>query len=82
VNQDWYNTKLSPSACLLRFLKLPEDHHKLVSLKDAAVILMAYMERMTNNYVSSHGLYEVCEMIGHSDKTNINRMRLFSVDMT
>jgi len=49
----------SPSACLLRFVKLPEDHSQLVSLKDAAVIVMAYMEQMTHNYVSSHGLYKV-----------------------
>jgi len=57
--QDRCDTVISPSACLLRFLKLPEDCHKLVSLKDAAVILMAYMEQMTNSYVHCHGLYKV-----------------------
>jgi len=49
----------SPSACLLRFLKLPEDYRKLVSLKDAAVIVMAYLEQLTDSYVVSHGLYKV-----------------------
>jgi len=53
---------MSPSACLLRFLKLPEDCHKLISLKDAAVILMAYMEQMTNSYVYCHGLYKVLSL--------------------
>jgi len=54
--------KMSPSACLLRFLKLPEDCRRLVSLKDAAVILMAYMEQMANSYVYSHGLYKVLSL--------------------
>ena len=59
VVQESYNTLTSPSACLLRFLKLPEDCSKLVSLKDVAVIIMAYLEQMADNYVSSHGLYKV-----------------------
>jgi len=50
---------VSPSACLLRFLKLPDDSRKLVSLKDAAAILMAFVEQMTISYVASHGLYKV-----------------------
>jgi len=57
--QECYNTVTSPSACLLRFLKLPEDHRKLVSLKDTAVIVMAYLEQMADSYVCSHGLYKV-----------------------
>jgi len=40
-------------------LKLPEDQRKLVSLKDVAVIIMAYLEQMADNYVSSRGLYKV-----------------------
>jgi len=59
IVQDSCNLLTSPSACLLRFLKLPEDEHKLVSLKDVAVIIMAYLEQMADNYVSSHGLYKV-----------------------
>jgi len=59
IEQESYESTTSPSACLLRFLKLPEDHHKLISLKDAAVVVMAYLEQMTDNYVSSHGLYKV-----------------------
>jgi len=57
--QDSYNTLISPSACLLRFLKLPEDQQKLISLKDVAVIVMAYLEQMAENYVCTHGLYKV-----------------------
>jgi len=59
-DQDYsYDVLMSPSACLLRFLKLPEDCCKLVSLKDTAVILMAYLEQMTHSYVYCHGLYKV-----------------------
>jgi len=57
--QDPRDMATSPSSCLLRFLKLPEDCRKLISLKDVAVILMSYLEQMANSYVHSHALYKV-----------------------